>query len=106
LYQGPSGTVGLDSIREAEQIQVGDADVAIAHASGEVLTARLRESVTRSRSAALLTKDEAAELVAHNLDLLGIAGGTESFGELEECLFLLPPRFNAFLDVRPETGYR
>jgi len=64
----------------------------------------ITESATRSRFAALFTEDEAAELVAEALDLLGIAGRAEFFGELKECLFLLLPCFDAFLDQFNENA--
>ena len=46
----------------------------------------------------LLTENQTAQLVAQSLGLLRVAGGTESFGEIEEGLFFLLRRFDAEFD--------
>jgi hypothetical protein len=43
-------------------------------------------------------KDETAQFVAQLLDLLGIAGCAEAFGQLKECLLFLLSGLDALLD--------
>jgi hypothetical protein len=61
-----------------------------------------RGAEAKSRSSwinpALLAKDEASQLIAQLLDLLGIAGGAETFGQLEKCFFFLLLGFDSLLD--------
>ncbi len=51
---------------------------------------------------AVLAKDEASQLFAQLLGLFRIVGGTEAFGQLKECLFLLTD-FNSLLDKLTRT---
>jgi len=52
----------------------------------------------RFRSGAIFTENQAAQLVAQALGLLGIARGAKAFGKLEKSLFFLFPRFDAELN--------
>jgi hypothetical protein len=46
----------------------------------------------------LFAKDEASQLIAQLLDLLGIAGGAETFGQLEKCFLFLLLGFDSLFD--------
>jgi hypothetical protein len=47
---------------------------------------------------ASFTKDEAAQLVSQLFDLIWIAGGAETFRQLEECFLFLLVGFDSLLD--------
>jgi len=49
-------------------------------------------------NAELFAKYEASQLIAQLLDLLGIAGGAEAFGQLKKCLLFLLLGFDSLLD--------
>jgi hypothetical protein len=58
----------------------------------------LDDSAASFQSAALLTENHAAQLVTKLFCFVGIAGASKAFGQFEEGLLFLFPRFDAQFD--------
>ena len=92
------GYIRLRLYPNSQSIEILQTDLAVMHTFLPDGRESLPAAATAFRSVASFTEHKATEFIAQTLHLFGIAGSTESFGQLEKCAFFLLADFDSLFD--------